>query len=117
MSDSTNLQLAYLEAAQAQKHVTVNEVFRRLDAFVQLAVKSATTTAQPGGAADGARYILPAGKTGDDWGTMSNLAIAYYVDGAWMQLTPREGFLAWVEDVAELVIYADGDWHLVWAKP
>lgn len=48
---------------------------------------------------------------------MSDKAVAYYVDGAWMQLTPKPGFLAWVQDDEELVIYADGDWHTVWTKP
>ena len=34
MSDSLNLNLPYVEAAQAQKHVTVNEALSRLDALV-----------------------------------------------------------------------------------
>jgi hypothetical protein len=34
MSDSVNLGLAYLEAAQAQKHVTVNAALSRLDGLV-----------------------------------------------------------------------------------
>lgn len=45
MSDSTKLQLPYLAAAQSQKHVTVNESLRKLDAVVQLTVVSATTAA------------------------------------------------------------------------
>lgn len=111
MSDSTNLGLPYLAAAQAQKHVTVNEALRRLDALVQLSVVSATTTAQPASPADGAVYILPAGKTGAAWGAMANGALAYWRDGAWEQITPREGWLAWVRDTNSVQIY-DGAWRL-----
>ena len=67
MSDqTTNLQLPFLTAAQAQKHVTVNESLLRLDALVQLTAVSATVTAQPGAPADGSVYIQPAGRTGAD---------------------------------------------------
>ena len=43
MAESKNLQLPFLTAAQAHKHVTVNESLLRLDALVQLSVVSATT--------------------------------------------------------------------------
>ena len=92
MSDtSSNLILPYLAAGQAQKHVTVNETIQRLDALVQLAVASATTSAQPASPADGALYVLPAGKTGADWDAMGDSALAYYRDGAWEEIAPREG--------------------------
>jgi hypothetical protein len=48
LSTSTNLSFPYLAAGQAQKHVTVNETLLRLDAIVQLAVVSATVSAEPG---------------------------------------------------------------------
>ncbi len=69
MSDSTtNLQLPYVMPNQAQKHVTVNEGLLKLDAMVQTAVESDSTSAQPTSPNDGDLYILPPGKTGDDWG-------------------------------------------------
>ncbi len=40
MSETYQFKLALLEAAQAQKHVTVNEAFARLDALAQLRVQS-----------------------------------------------------------------------------
>lgn len=111
MSDqSTNLMLAFLAAGQAQKHVTINETLLRLDAIVQLAVASASTTAQPASPTDGQVYILPAGKTGTDWGAMTNHALAYYRDGIWEQITPREGFLAWVRDTNQLKAYDGAAW-------
>jgi hypothetical protein len=45
MSNTSNLVLPYLAVGQAQKHVTVDESLRRLDALVQLSVVSATTSA------------------------------------------------------------------------
>lgn len=110
MSQSTNLLLPYLAAGQAQKHVTVNEALKKLDGLVQLAAVSATTSAQPGSPADGQAYILPAGKTGAQWGAMTDLAIAYYVDGAWMEIVPREGFTAYVKDTDEVLIYSGAAW-------
>ena len=55
---STHLLLPYLLAAQAQKHVTVNEALRLLDGLVQLAVLDRHLTAPPAGPAGGARYIV-----------------------------------------------------------
>lgn len=113
MSDtSSNLILPYLAAGQAQKHVTVNETIQRLDALVQLAVASATTSAQPASPADGALYVLPAGKTGADWDAMGDSALAYYRDGAWEEIAPREGWLAYVKDSDQLVHYAGAAWAL-----
>lgn len=110
MTQSTNLQLTYLADGQAQKHVSVNESLRRLDAVVQLAVMSATTSAEPSSPSDGAVYILPAGKTGARWAAMTNLALAYYRDGAWEEIAPREGFVAYVKDVDEALIYTGATW-------
>ena len=56
MSDtSTHLLLPYLLAAQAQKHVTVNEALRLLDGLVQLAVLDRHLTTPPASPADGAQ--------------------------------------------------------------
>ncbi|NWG70144.1 MAG: DUF2793 domain-containing protein [Parvularculaceae bacterium] len=114
MSSSSRLGLSYLAPEQSQKHVTVNEGLRRLDAIVQLTVKSRTTTAQPGSPADGDCYILPPGKTGAAWGPMADNAIAYFVDGAWQQLTPRTGWRAYSEADAKLYVrIAAGTWSEV----
>ncbi|MBL8551336.1 MAG: DUF2793 domain-containing protein [Hyphomonadaceae bacterium] len=111
MSDqSSNLGLPFLMPAQAQKHVTVNESLIRLDALVQLAVVSATTGAEPGGPTDGQCYILPSGKTGDAWGAMAEGAIAYYRDGAWEELSPREGWYAFVKDADSTLVHDGAAW-------
>jgi len=112
MSDqSSNLALSYVQPAQAQKHIAVNETTLRLDALVQLAVESHTLSAQPISPVDGARYILPPGKTGAAWGAMANGAIAYWRDGAWEPITPREGFLAYVRDVDHIRSFDGAAWR------
>ncbi|MEQ1808390.1 MAG: DUF2793 domain-containing protein [Terricaulis sp.] len=111
MSELTaNFQLPFLAQGQAQKHVTVNESLLRLDALVQISAVSASTATQPSSPADGARYVLPAGKTGAAWAAMANGAIAYYRDGAWEEITPHEGWLAWVCDANELRVYDGAAW-------
>lgn len=110
MSNTSNLVLPFLAVGQAQKHVTVNESLRRLDAVVQLSVVSATTTAQPASPVDGAVYILPGGKTGADWAAFADGSLGYYRDGAWEQLSPREGWLAFVRDTDQLLAYTGADW-------
>lgn len=108
MTATTHLGLPYLAAAQAQKHVTVNESLRRLDGLVQLSVASRTTTAPPGSPAEGLRYLVPASATGAWAGWDGDLAL--YTDGAWMRLTVRAGWVAWVVDTASLVVWTGSAW-------
>ena len=112
MSTSSNLVLSFLAVGQAQKHVTVNETIRKLDAIVQLSVVSATTTAQPGAPFDGAVYIIPSGKSGDQWAAFDNGSLGYYRDGAWVEITPREGWLAFVKDTDQLLAWTGAAWAL-----
>ena len=61
------LGLPYVVAAQAQKHIPINESLARLDGLVQLAVESRSVSAQPTGPAAGGVWILPASATGAAW--------------------------------------------------
>lgn len=116
MSDlSTRLGLAFLAAAQAQKHVTVNESLLRLDAAVQLSAVSATVAAQPVSPTDGDIYLLPSGKSGAAWGAMADGALAYYRDGVWEELTPKRGWCCYVEDTQSLLARGASAWSKVWA--
>jgi hypothetical protein len=110
MSTSTNLLLPFLAAGQAQKHVTVNESLLRLDALVQLSVVSSAVTTQPASPSDGALYILPAGKTGAAWGAMANGALAYYRDGAWEEIAPLQGWLAFDRADGRTLVYDGAAW-------
>jgi hypothetical protein len=106
MSDdhSARLELPYLAAGQMQKHVTLNEALTRLDALVQTAVVSRTVTAQPGAPADGARWILPDGATGADWGARPAGTLVRAEGGGWSAVAAPEGLVVLVADAAELVV-------------
>ena len=94
MTDTPLLGLPYLDAAQAQKHVTHNEALRILDACVHLAVVS-RLAAPPSGAPDeGARYLVAEGATDAFAGHAD--AVAAWQDSAWRFLSPRAGWRLYV---------------------
>lgn len=106
---STRLGLSYLAEAQAQKHVTINETVRMLDTLVHLAVKSASTAAEPVGV-DGEAYILPAGATGATWGGKPEGTVMAFQENAWAEITPLLGMVAYTEDTASLQVYDGTSW-------
>lgn len=112
MSDiTTHLLLPYILASQAQKHVTHNEALRLLDAMVQLSVLDRTRTAPPVSPTDGDRHIVASGATGlwAGW----DLNVAFWVDGVWMRLVPRPGWLAWIAAEQAFVVWNGSAWDLV----
>ncbi|WP_103256905.1 DUF2793 domain-containing protein [Tabrizicola aquatica] len=112
MSDiTTHLLLPYILASQAQKHVTHNEALRLLDAMVQLSVLDRTRTAPPASPVDGDRHIVASGATGlwSGW----DLNIAFWVDGVWMRLVPRPGWLAWIAEEQAFVVWTGSAWDPV----
>jgi len=65
MTDTTaNLLLPFIQAAQAQKHITHNEALRLLDGLTQISVLDRNLATPPGSPAEGARYIVDSGATG-----------------------------------------------------
>ncbi|GLK81436.1 DUF2793 domain-containing protein [Methylopila turkensis] len=108
MSESPHLGLGYLAPAQAQKHVTVNEAFRRLDALVQLGVVDRDRTAPPAGPGEGDRHLVAPGATGA-WAGQDG-RIAAFLDGVWEFIAPKPGWLAYVEAEGVLLAYVGGVW-------
>jgi len=103
-----NLALPFLAAAQAQKHVTVNEALSRLDGLVQLSVISSALTAPPATPAEGDRYIVASGATGT-WAGWDD-SIALFSGGAWLRLIPQTGWLAWDQASTQTRIYSGAAW-------
>lgn len=109
MPDTTaHLALPFIMAAQAQKHVTHNEALRLLDGIVQLAVLDRDLTVPPASPAEGDRYIPAVGATGA-WAGWDG-SIAYWIDGAWMKILPSAGWLAWVVDESQAIIWTGTAW-------
>jgi hypothetical protein len=104
---SPNLALPYLLAAQAQKHVTVNEALRILDGIVQLSVLEARS-APPVAPPSGARYLVTAPASGL-WAGWEG-SIALWDDNAWRRLIPQAGWLLWDNGAAALRRFDGSAW-------
>jgi len=107
MTDSANLALPYLDAAQAQKHVTHNEALALLDVLTQL-VFVARTAAPPAIPAEGQCWLVSGG-TGAFAG--KDNAVAAFLSGAWTFVAPRAGWRAWSVADATQLIYDGAAWN------
>ncbi|RIJ32316.1 DUF2793 domain-containing protein [Henriciella mobilis] len=106
---SPNLRLPYLMQAQAQKHVTLNEALRALDALVLLGAGSRSAGAPPSSPQDGERHIVGPGATGSWSGHEGN--IAAYQDGAWAFFEPQAGWLCHITDEDLLCVHDGTVWR------
>ncbi|HJV41263.1 DUF2793 domain-containing protein [Caulobacter sp.] len=104
------LGLPYVVAAQAQKHIPINESLARLDGLVQLAVESRVVGLQPASPVAGGVWILPAGASGAAWTGQAVGTLMRFEAGAWEALTPAEGVLAWVKDENQMVAFDGVAW-------
>lgn len=109
MSETTNLSLPMLVAAQAQKHVTMNDAIQALDVLVQPSVVSRVESNPPVTPADGVRYIIGQNATGAWVGHDDKLAA--WQDGTWMFHAPKEGWKAFVAAEGKTVTFASGRWR------
>jgi hypothetical protein len=109
MTDTTaNLLLPFIQAAQAQKHITHNEALRLLDGLTQISVLDRDLAAPPGSPAEGARYIVDSGATGLWAGWDGD--VAFYAGAAWLRLPARTGWVVWVQDEARVVVRIGSVW-------
>ncbi|MEM7243542.1 MAG: DUF2793 domain-containing protein [Pseudomonadota bacterium] len=111
MSETSQFNLPLLEAAQAQKHITVNEALSRLDALAQLRIQSLVQTSPPGSHTDGQCFAVPIGASGDWTGQDGKLAI--FSNGGWEFVGPLDGWNAWVVDEMAEYRYFAGSWSAV----
>lgn len=84
----------------------MDENLRVLSAVAQGAALS-RTTALPGSPTDGDIYIVPTGSGGD-----SN-KLALRDDGAWVYLTPQQGWVIYIIDAAEFRYWTGASWVLL----
>jgi hypothetical protein len=104
-----NLGLAYLAPAQAQKHVTVNEALRLLDALVQLAVADRDRGLPPPDPVLGQRHIVGAAAAGDWAGQAGRIAL-WEPPAGWVFLAPKPGWRAWVMAEAASAVWDGAAW-------
>lgn len=108
MATTTHLGITLVEQSQAQKEVTVNEAFARIDAVMNNGAISRVTATPPGSPADGDLYIVGPSPTGDWSGHADALT---YFDQIWRFITPLEGMTLWVNDEDTLYIYSGSVWQ------
>ena len=108
MTSTINLGLPFLEAAQAQKHVTHNEALRILDAVTHIAVIARDVFAPPPSPAEGDRYLVPSAATGAFAGYANWLAIRE--DGAWRFTQPRAGWRLYVANENRELLFDGSAW-------
>jgi hypothetical protein len=108
MAETLNLGLPLLAPSQAQKHVTVNEALARLDGMTQLVIASASQSAPPAAASEGAVYAVPSGATGDWSGHEGQLAIGS--NGGWVFVTPQVGWRGFLAETGAHVVWDGAGW-------
>ena len=108
VDDTANLDLPYIIASQAKKHITHNEALRKLDVIVQLAIIDRDLIVPPSSPNDADRYLIASGANGD-WNGKDN-QIAAWQDGAWMFHIPKAGWSCWVIDEDIQLIWDGSIW-------
>lgn len=111
MSNTPRIGAPLLVSGQATPETTVNDQATLFDAFAGPHFKDRDLTAPPGSPAQGDCYLVAASPTGAWAGQAGNVAI--YVNTAWTFITPKEGFLFWVDDENVLVLYDGAAWNVV----
>lgn len=110
MPQTPRLALPLIAAGQSQKDVTHNDALLALDRLVALAAQSATEAVPPANPADGAVWIVPTAGVAA-WGQAAG-TLMHRQGEAWIAEPPRDGQLAVVNDVGQLLVHAGG-WHAV----
>lgn len=109
MSETARLGLPLVQGGQAQKHVTVNEAFQRIDALGQMVLASRGVVTPPVSPAPGDCYAVPAGASGAWAGQGGRVAIA--AGGGWDFVTPLPGWQTWVADEGVMAVHDGTDWR------
>lgn len=107
MATTTNLGITLLEAAQAQKEVTINQALMSLDALSGRHVEDKDLAAPPSSPVAGLLYIVANGATGAWSGKSQKLA---YYHQTWRFIAPYAGLRLWVRDEAQYYEFDGTGW-------
>ncbi|WP_372840295.1 DUF2793 domain-containing protein [Phaeovulum sp.] len=108
MAETLRMAFPLLQAAQAQKHVTVNEALLRLDGLVNLVLVSRGVVTPPTSVSDGACYGVPAGAVNAWAGQAGKVAIG--ANGGWVFASPAAGWRAFIADEGRGALHDGTDW-------
>jgi hypothetical protein len=111
MSNSPRIGLPFLDAAQAQKHITMNEALARLDTVAAARVETMASMSPPVSPIEGEAHLVPAG-AGGDW-VGQNGKVAVFLNGGWDYITPWAGWRIWIANETGFAVYDGSDWQLV----
>lgn len=106
--NSSRLSLPYIEAAQAQKHLTHNAALELLDMLTQTTVISYDATTPPVSPVEGDIYALGAAPNGE-WSGQA-FAIAAFSNGGWIFVQPANGWRVWATSTEEFCIFLNDSW-------
>ena len=109
MTTTTNMAITLLEASQAQKEVTVNEAFVRIDAILNNGAIDKDLSTPPTSPLEGDIYIVANSAIGDWVGQDNNIA---YFEQLWRFITPNEGITLWISDEDKLYSFDGSSWVL-----
>lgn len=102
------LGLPLVQAAQAQKHVTVNESLARLDGLVNLVLLSVSQSLPPMAMVEGSCYGVPPG-AGEAWAGQDG-KIAIVSNGGWVFVDTQAGMRAFIVDTGSRAIHDGTGW-------
>ncbi|MEM1344308.1 MAG: DUF2793 domain-containing protein [Pseudomonadota bacterium] len=108
MPETPRLTLPLLEAAQAQKHVSVNEALARLDTLAAQRAEDLGLTTPPATPADGTLFGIGSGAGGAWAGQDGRMAL--YLNGGWAFADPWEGWQLYDASTGALALYRSGAW-------
>lgn len=108
MDHTARLDLPFIMAGQALKHITHNDALEKLDALVQPIVQSRLLTTPPTTPLPGEAWIVPSSATGA-WAGHGD-EIAAFQSGAWRFYDPAEGWQVFDRHADALLIYSGSVW-------
>lgn len=110
MTQTTHLQLTLVEHAQAQKEVTVNMAFARIDALLNAGALTSGGNTPPSSPNIGDVHIIGAAPAGAWAGKAQQIA---YFDQLWRFIIPMTGSILWAEDIRQLLVYRLSSWQAI----
>ncbi len=108
MAETNRFGLPLLAAAQAQKHVTVNEALVRLDTVAQMQVRADDWEVPNAVSSEGEAHVVGPVASGVWAGQEGKVAV--FVNGGWIFLTPQIGWRAWNSILGAEIVFDGVEW-------